>query len=607
MSSMSTIAPPLITDAALVQELAGDLDWLQQRIDANASRQPKHGAQVRLASGLVRNVLGLFLENGKPSPLHVVVVGGAGTGKSTVANLLLGKPLAESNPQAGFTRHPVAYMPEDGQADWPTTPGFLAPLHLLPGNRPANLDENVYQIRRFVPVLGDDLLRHAVVWDCPDVTTWHSVTYLPRVLEVVSLADAVVYVASDERYNDEVPTQLLRLILQSGKPVVCVLTKMREADVETLLKHFRQDVVDRMPNADRVAACVAVPFLDPRILADPVGQGRRWREPLLNALRNCFSHPLQARTATVRGAVQFMQDSTKDLVAAVSEDLAALNTWKELVEQGRREFESRYFREYLSSKKFHRFDQSFVKLIELLELPGIGKYVSKTVALTRIPWTVAKNLYRKFVGKSDVQEMPEEPIFRAALRGWLDRLQVEAAKRSKSHPIFAKLDEAFKSTLRSEVENRYQACLPEFRRGLEEEVERTARAIYEDVEKNPVLLNSLRGIKLSVEVSTVIAILISGGINVWDPILIMIITPFIQEITEFLGKQYVEKHKAGTRQRQLELMSRTVAVPLEDWLARLPVTSTDQFHRLEQIVERLPQNIALLKDAVTRRLEESRA
>ncbi len=606
MATMSTLAPPLISDAALAQELAGDLDWLQQRIDASPSRQAKHAAQVRLASGFVRNVLGLFLQESKPVPLHVVVVGGAGTGKSTVANLILGKPLAESNPQAGFTRHPVAYMAEDGTANWPTTPGFLAPLQLLPAERPANLDENVYQIRRFVPVLGDEVLRHTVVWDCPDVTTWHSVAYLPRVLEVVSLADAVVYVASDERYNDEVPTQILRLILQSGKPVVCVLTKMQEADVETLLKHFRQDVVNRMPNANHVAACVAVPFLDPVILADPTGQGRRWREPLLNALRNCFNDPLQARSATVRGAVQFTQESSRDFVAAVNEDLAALNTWKELVEQGRKEFESRYFREYLSGNKFHRFDQSFVKLIELLELPGIGKYVSKAVALTRIPWTVAKSLYQKLVGKSTGQEMPEEPIFHAALRGWLDRLQVEAAKRSKDHPIFAKLDEAFKGTLRGEVENRYQACLPEFRRGLEEEVERTARAIYEDVEKNPVLLNSLRGIKLSAEVLIVLGILISGGINIWDPILIMIITPFVQEITEFFGKQYVEQHKAGTRQRQLELMSRTVAVPLEDWLARLPITSTDQFHRLEQVVQRLPQNIALLKDAVTRRLEESR-
>lgn len=604
---MSTFAPPLISDAALAQELADDLDWLRQRIDASASRRAKHAARVRLASGFVRNVLGLFLHDGKPVPLHVVVVGGAGTGKSTVVNLLLGKPLAESNPQAGFTRHPVAYLAEDGRADWPTTPGFLAPLQLLSANRPANLDEDVYQIRRFVPVLGDEVLRHLVVWDCPDVTTWHSVTYLPRVMEVVSLADAVVYVASDERYNDEVPTQLLQLILQSGKPVVCVLTKMREADVETLLKHFRQDVVDRMPNANHVAACVAVPFLDPRILTDPTGQGRRWREPLLDALRHSFSNPLQARHATVRGAVQFLQNEATDFVAAVSEDLAALNTWKELVEQGRKEFESRYFREYLSSKKFHRFDQSFVKLIELLELPGIGKYVSKAVALTRIPWNIVKNLYQQVVGKSTGQEMPEEPIFQAALRGWLDRLQVEAAKRSKDHPLFAQMDQAFKGTLRSEVENRYQACLPEFRRGLEEEVERTARAIYEDIEKNPVLLNSLRGIKLSAEVLIVLGILISGGINIWDPILIVVITPFVQEITEFFGKQYVEQHKADTRQRQLELMSKTVAVPLQDWLARLPLSSTDQFHRLEQVVQRLPQSIALLKDAVTRRLEESRA
>ena len=62
------------------------------------------------------------------------------------------------------------------------------------------------------------------------MTTWAAAGYVPRLLEVAALADVLVYVASDERYNDEVPTQFLKLLLQAGKPVVVCLTKMREAD-----------------------------------------------------------------------------------------------------------------------------------------------------------------------------------------------------------------------------------------------------------------------------------------------------------------------------------------------------------------------------------------
>jgi hypothetical protein len=58
---------------------------------------------LRLASALVRNTIGPYLERQPPTPLHIVVVGGAGSGKSTVVNFLLGANVAEANPQAGFT------------------------------------------------------------------------------------------------------------------------------------------------------------------------------------------------------------------------------------------------------------------------------------------------------------------------------------------------------------------------------------------------------------------------------------------------------------------------------------------------------------------------
>src|SRR5437868_2525742 len=88
--------------------LAEDLRWLEE----HCRRQPDHAlqaAELRLAGAVVRNGIVPFLEGGAPAPLHVAVVGGAGAGKSTVTNLLTGAVQAESNPQAGFTRHPIAY------------------------------------------------------------------------------------------------------------------------------------------------------------------------------------------------------------------------------------------------------------------------------------------------------------------------------------------------------------------------------------------------------------------------------------------------------------------------------------------------------------------
>ena len=47
-------------------------------------------------------------------------------------------------------------------------------------------------------------------------------------------------VLGNERYNDEVPTQFLRMLLRSGKMVVVCLMKMRESDAPAFLAHFQR-------------------------------------------------------------------------------------------------------------------------------------------------------------------------------------------------------------------------------------------------------------------------------------------------------------------------------------------------------------------------------
>ena len=81
-----------------------------------------------------------------------------------------------------------------------------------------------------------------------------SAGYVNRLMEVAALADVVVYVASDERYNDEVPTQFLHLLIKAGKAVV-VLTKVRETD-SALADHFRATFSDDFPSYRRIGPAV---------------------------------------------------------------------------------------------------------------------------------------------------------------------------------------------------------------------------------------------------------------------------------------------------------------------------------------------------------------
>src|SRR5262249_17499903 len=173
------------------------------------------------------------------------------------------------------------YTNANGPLTWASHLGFLGSLQRLEQPSPSNLDQDVYQVRRVASDANAlSLLPNFVVWDCPDMTTWAASGYVSRLLEVVGLADIIVYVASDERYNDEVPTQYLRLLLQAGKPVVICLVKMKEADAPAMVAHFQNEVLSRLPGG--AFACIPIPYLTPEQLANLNGETARYRIPLVN-------------------------------------------------------------------------------------------------------------------------------------------------------------------------------------------------------------------------------------------------------------------------------------------------------------------------------------
>ena len=576
-------------------QLAEDFAWLEE----HCRSQPDlaiHANQLRLAAALVRNAIGPYLEREPAPPLHIAVVGGAGSGKSTIANFLIGTGAAEANPQAGFTRHPVAYVRSDQQLKWPATVGFLGPLKKLSQPAPSNLDEDVYQIRRVSPE-GPGLLDEFVVWDCPDMTTWASSGYVFRLIEVCGLADVIVYVASDERYNDEVPTQFLHLLLHAGKPIIVCLTKVRESDAATLLGHFQKEVLAKLPN--RVAGLLPMPFMTVEELCDPIHKASRHRVPLLNQVSIVSNPAREARERTVKSAVHYLSDSGEGLLAVAKTDLATLDIWKNLVRRGEEDFDARYDREYLSGEKFHRFDEALVKLTDLLELPGVGKVISGTLYVVRTPYRLLKGAIGKALARPTSPPVPERPVMDSALTGWLDQLRAESMRRAGMHPLWTLVSRGFDGDLSDGVHKQFEARFREFQLALADEVDRTSRAIYADLEKNPAMLNTLRGSKLAIDLTAIAAAVIAGGTHfVWDIALVPLAASVTQMLVDFFGKQYVDSQREQTRQRQRDLAHRHISVPIAEWLIQWPVSGGSTYEKLQQVLRRIPPAIEQVGVAV---------
>lgn len=585
---------------ALTSQLAEDLSWLEE----HSRKQPEQGQQVgrlRLAGAMLRNVLGPFLGDQPAAPLHVAVVGGAGAGKSTVANFLSGTQMAEANPQAGFTRHPIAYVNGNGQMTWPAHLGFLGKLERLTRPSPSNLDADVYQVRRANTDPGvPTLLENFVIWDCPDMTTWAASNYVPRLLEVAGLADVLVYVASDERYNDEVPTQFLRLLVEAGKSVVVCLMKMREADAPAFVDHFKKEVLGQIPGS--AVSVLTVPQLTQVQLADPNKQAAKYRIPIVNQVGVLGNPPPAARQRSVRRAMDFLSTRQDQLLGVARDDLAALDSWRKLVQDGQVEFESRYRREYLTSERFHRFDEALVHLLQLLELPGLGKFLSGALWVVRTPYRLLKGLFNKALSRPEGGHMPERPVLDGALGGWLDMIRKESARRAGTHPLWTHINKGFSSGLTNQARERFEQGLRAFQQSLAGEIDRTARAIYEDLEKNPVALNTLRGGKFAIEAASIVGTVVACGLNLWDIILVPLAASVTHQLVEMFGKTYVDARREEARARQMALVSQCISMPLAEWLTQWPATGGSTYERLHLALRRVPTAVEQLNAEVTAKL-----
>jgi hypothetical protein len=429
------------------------------------------------------------------------------------------------------------------------------------------------------------------------MTTWAAAGYVPRLLEVSALADVLVYVASDERYNDEVPTQFLELLLRTGKPVVVCLMKMREADATALVSHFKQEVVSKLPPG--VVSSLAIPYLSPAQLADPARLAGRYRVPLLNQVAVLGRPAAAARRRAVQGAVGYLVANQEHLLASARQDVAALEAWRAVVQAGRAEFDGRYYREYLTSEKYRRFDEALVRLMELLELPGVGHYISKALWVVRTPYRWLREWAGKTFSRPDAPALPEQPVLEEALAGWLDLLRKEAARHAGTHPLWDHIREGFSGDLADRARARFQEGFRAYQMSQTNEVERTARAIYEELEKSPATLNTLRGGKLALDVAAITGAFVTAGLgHLWlDLLLVPLAASLSHQLVELFGKAYVENQRELARQRQQALMAQHLSGPLAEWLTQWPATGGSTYERLQLALRRIPPALGQLRAA----------
>jgi GTP-binding protein EngB required for normal cell division len=579
-----------------VRQTAGDFEWLEAHCRPRADLARQAG-ELRLAAALTRNVIGPALDGATAPPLFVAVVGGAGAGKSTVTNLLLGETLAETNPQAGYTRHPEAFVP--ATTAWPGHFAFIGPLRRLEKDSPANLDEDVYQVHALKTSPAREALAETIVFDCPDMTTWAAAGYVSRLIEVAALADVIVYVASDERYNDEVPTQFLQSLLKAGKAVMVVLTKMNEANAAALVEHFRAEVLAKIASAGdgREIPIVAIPQSSLATRIDPANAPQRIA--LINQLLALSPSPIATRSRTVTNAVRHLDAATVGLTDVARQELAALDAWKAAVQTGRANFEARYRNEYLAGEPFRRFERSRQEALALLELPGGGQYVSTAMRVLHMPYLWMRDAVSKLVAKPEPPNLPERTVLANAMTAWFDALQAEALTRSSQNPFWKSLSGRFDSSLKSDVQSQFDAAAREFELRETGELEVAARSVVESLSSNASLLWGLRVAKAAGGIFALILVVIVTWVPSWYHVIVLLAAvAIVHQAFDWGVSVAVNSKRRAARSRREALLNEIITGPLAVKLDSAAITADSPVQRLRAILDRVPVAIAAFKSKI---------
>jgi len=186
--------------------------------------------EIFLLEESLRLQVHILLFKAKIPALWAVILGGTGTGKSTIFNALCGKPLSETGIERPKTSGPILYA--HTRFDLATEIPFTGiETAAIPASHENPKPTPGLSGRLLVLEHDREDLSHILLADTPDLDSVEKVNR--QVAEdLYHLSDAVIFVASQEKYADEVPHLFLRRILEDQRLCYLILNKAEESSTK---------------------------------------------------------------------------------------------------------------------------------------------------------------------------------------------------------------------------------------------------------------------------------------------------------------------------------------------------------------------------------------
>ena len=492
---------------------------------------------------------------------HVGILGPTQSGKSTVVNLLLGNESAGVSALAGFTVHAQGFLLGEQNND---THHSERMFHDYAKVAQADLQHDVYEQYSVsaVPDRSNVALSPVTLWDSPDFDSIESGSYRHAVLRVAALADVHLLVISKDKYGDKSVWDLLTLLQPLGKPTIVCINKLNIGDEALVTESFLQRYNSTV-NADTAPDVVALPYikgLDKQASQLSAELSEELRTTLANQLdkqRDPASHKHEQA-----GVQRLIEQHWDSWIAPIKEENSALQDWEEAVREAMQAAMQRYQAGFLDHpQKYDTLNRALAELLNLLEIPGMASTLGKTRQL--VTWPVRKIFS---LGQSALQGQnnPTEPD-----TGMPTDLEDQVLQDAAQHAISrlagvildAEQDAAatalWWSALSRSLNTQREALLREVREATEDyqqdfkpEIEKAAKRLYENLQEQPAVLNTLRAARVSADAAAVVLAVKSGGLAASD----LVLAPAMLSLTTMLTEGALGKYmdKVGDDLKQLQ-------------------------------------------------------
>ncbi len=507
----------------------------QQRDESNNSIYQQRIDDLILAEAFLRK--GQMLNTTPDYPLQIAVVGPTQAGKSSLVNTLLNSNVASVSPLAGYTMHPQGFCDGITLSACSGLQWYFGRFQQMQQSQLSKDRHDCYSLTENTTV--STFLPKGVLWDTPDFDSIDSASYREGVIRTVALADLVILVVSKEKYADQSVWDIMADIEALQQPTIICLNKLNEGSEALLINSLK----DKWQQTRKDGFPEVVPLYYQKQSGKP-----QWpNNQQLQRLAGQVNRKIQPRLEQ-----ELLQKHWQPWLEPILAEHSSLKDWGVLVDQVIQQGLDSYQRDFLNHPHhYETFQHALAELLNLLEIPGLAGMLANTRRI--LTWPVRKIMSigkkRLHIADSSQEITLLNQIAEHVLIQMADKLlnQAELNRQSQWWKEFSSL----LRTQRASILQDFSIAAQRYHLSFQEEVENTANQLYNKLQEQPTLLNSLRATRVTADAAVIALALHTGGIGMHD----LIIAPAMLTVTSFLAESalgsYMSSVEAELKQRQL--------------------------------------------------------